>query len=106
MPIVRVRQRNHSLAYATLAILFVISSVQWVRNTSVSVQYILHGETLVRGPFDVNGTTLKVDSVNAEARAAGLQVGDLLLSVDGRPVEGLTDYWGALRHARLGQRMQ
>jgi phosphoserine phosphatase RsbU/P len=105
MPIVKVGRRNHSFAYAVLAILFVISCVQWVRNSSVSVQYIVHGERLVRGPFDVNGVSLEVDSVNAEAEAAGLRKADLLLAVDGRPVKGLADYWGALRRASLGDRL-
>jgi phosphoserine phosphatase RsbU/P len=106
MSVVKPGLRSHSLAYAVLFILFVISCVQWVRNSSVSVQYILHGEQLVRGPFDVDGVTLKVDSVDTEAAAAGLREGDLLLAVDGRSVEGLADYFGAVRRARLGDQLR
>ncbi len=106
MSSVKSKQRSHSLAYTFLAILLVISCMQWVRNSSVSVQYILHGETLVRGPFDVDGVTLKIDSLNPEAEAAGVQNGDLLLAVDGRAVKGLADFFGPLRHARLGDRLQ
>jgi len=105
MPTLKPKSRSRPLAYAVLVILFVISAVYWVRDTSVSVQYILHGETLVRGPFDLDGVNLKIDSVRPEAAEAGVESGDLLLAIDGRPVEGMADFFGALRRARLGDYM-
>ncbi len=37
MPLARPKSRSHSLAYAILAGLFVISCIQWVRNSGDSV---------------------------------------------------------------------
>jgi sigma-B regulation protein RsbU (phosphoserine phosphatase) len=93
------------LAYAVLAILFVISCVQWVRNSSDAVNYILHGETIVKSPFDVDNVTPQVDSVEPEAEAAGLRKGDVVLAIDGHLFEGFADFYGAMRQARLGDRL-
>ena len=106
MPIVTPKSRSHSLAYATLAILFVISSIQWVRNTSDGLNYILHGEEIAETPFDVGEFTLRVSSLDSEAKAAGLQNGDLLLAVEGHSVEGFADVYGPMRHKKLGDRLQ
>ncbi|HKV46798.1 MAG TPA: SpoIIE family protein phosphatase [Candidatus Acidoferrales bacterium] len=102
----KLKSRSHSVAYVILALLFVISCIQWVRNSGVSVDYILHGEQLVRGPFDLDGVTLKIDSLNPEAQAAGLQKDDFLLAIDGRRVEGLAGFFGPIRRAKLGDRWQ
>jgi sigma-B regulation protein RsbU (phosphoserine phosphatase) len=100
------RTRSHSLAYATLAALFLISSVQWVRNTGDGINYILHGETMALSPFDVANVTHQVESVRPEATAAGLQTGDFVLSIQGRPFEGLADIYGAMRNEKLGDRLR
>lgn len=94
MPVVTLKSRSRALAYAVLAILFVISCVYRVRNTAVSVDYIFHGEVLVNPPFEVEGINPTIESVKPEAETADLRKGDLLLVVDGHPFQGLADYWG------------
>jgi phosphoserine phosphatase RsbU/P len=100
------KPRTHFLAYTVLVILFVPSAIYWVRNTAVSINYILHGEEIVAPPFSMSEITLTVQRVQPEARAAGLQFGDVLLAVNGHSFQGLTDYWGVLRHAKVGKRLQ
>ncbi len=106
MPTVRPKSRSHSLAYAILAVLFVISCVQWVRNSGDSINYILHGEQLARSPFDIGEISLEIDSVTPEGEAAGIKKGDVLLAVDGRNVQGFADFYGAMRRARAGDHLQ
>jgi phosphoserine phosphatase RsbU/P len=103
---VRPGLRKRSLAYAVLAILFAFSAIAWMRTVHDSVDYILHGEELVKWPFLVEDTTPRVNIVYPEAEAAGLQVGDVVLAVDGRQYEGEADYWGPLRRAKVGDRLQ
>jgi phosphoserine phosphatase RsbU/P len=100
------RIRTHSLAYAALAILFLTSCAQWARNTSTSVEYILHGERLVNVPFDIDPITGRAKDLKPEAEAAGLRNGDLVLSIEGHPVQGLSDLWGPVRRARLGDHLR
>ena len=106
MPAVKSKTRSHLLAYTVLAILFLISCIQWVRNSRDAVNYILHGEQIAETPFDVDEITLKVAPSTPEAEAAGLRKGDVLLTENGRPVEGLADIFGPMRHAKLGDRLQ
>jgi sigma-B regulation protein RsbU (phosphoserine phosphatase) len=99
---VKSKNRSRSLAYATLVVLFVFSSIQWVRTCRDSIDYILHGEQIVRPPFGLNEITGEVNGRSPEAKAVGLENGDILLAVNGHPYEGLADYWGAFRSAKLG----
>jgi sigma-B regulation protein RsbU (phosphoserine phosphatase) len=98
--------RSHVLGYSCLAALFLISTASWARNTSTSVDYILHGEELVQTPFDIDPITWRASDLAPEAEAAGLRSGDIVVAVDGHPVQGLSDLYGATRRARLGDRLR
>jgi sigma-B regulation protein RsbU (phosphoserine phosphatase) len=102
MSVVSPRVRARSLAYAGLAILFLISCTQWARNTSTSIDYILHGEEIVRDSFDIDPITGGARHLAPETEAAGLRSGDIVVAVEGHPVQGLSDLYGATRRARLG----
>jgi len=106
MPIVSARIRTHSLAYAVLAILFLIACSQWMRNTSTSIDYILHGEELVKDPFEIDAITSRAINLEPEAEAAGMRSGDIVVAIDGHAVHGLSDLFGATRRARLGDRLR
>lgn len=67
---------------------------------------MLHCEQYVSQSFHINAFTLKVTALDSQAEAAGLRKGDLVLSVNGRSVEGLADYVGAVRRARVGDRLR
>jgi sigma-B regulation protein RsbU (phosphoserine phosphatase) len=99
------RIRAHSPAYAGLAILFLISCTEWVRNTADDIDEIMHGEEFVRAPFLADVFTSAVTYPDPTAEAAGLQKGDTVVAIGGRPFEGLSDLAGAVRRARLGDRL-
>jgi len=48
----------------------------------------------VSDPFDLDPVTLSAGALSSEATAAGLRDGDIVSAVEGRPVEGLSDYYG------------
>jgi len=95
--------RVHAPAYALLAVLFLISAAQWVRDTRDRVQEILYGDQYVGSPFDLSPFNLSVTGLDPSAQEAGLREGDVLLAVNGRPVKGYADYQGPLRHVRFGE---
>jgi phosphoserine phosphatase RsbU/P len=105
VPSAKSRIRTNGLAYLCLGFLFLISFTQWVRAASTSVEYILHGETFVNTPFDINQITGAARGVGPEAEAAGLRNGDIVEAIDGNPVQGISDLHGPIRRARLGDRL-
>jgi phosphoserine phosphatase RsbU/P len=106
MPALRSTLRSHPLATLGLSALFLIAATQWLRDTRDRVDEMLHGEHYVSQSFYINRFTLKVTTLESQAEAAGLHKGDLVLSVNGRAVEGLADYVGAVRRARVGDRLR
>ena len=100
------KARSHTLAYVGLALLFLIAVTQWARDTRDRVDEFQHGEEYARDPFDLDPLTTVVANVTPEAEAAGIRNGDVLVGVEDRPLEGLSDYYGALRRARLGDRLR
>ena len=105
MPALGSTLRSHPLATLGLCALFLIAATQWLRDTRDRVDEMLYGEQYVSQSFFVNAFTLKVTALEPQAEAAGLQKGDLLLSVNRRAVEGLADYVGAVRRARVGDQL-
>src|SRR6266403_888687 len=101
MPALRTTLRAHPLATLGLIAIFLIAATQWLRDAHDRVDEMLHGEQYVSPPFDFDAFTWKVTTLDSQAEAAGLRQGDLVLSVNGRAVEGLADYEGAVRRARV-----
>src|SRR5580692_2861781 len=106
VPPAKSRIRSNAPAYFCLAVLFLISFTQWVRAASTSVEYILHGETFVNTPFEIDQITGAARDLGPEAEAAGLRNGDIVEAIDGNPIQGISDLHGPIRRARLGDRMQ
>jgi len=100
------RIRTHALAYTCLAVLFVIAVTHWTRAALDRFDAIRHADTYVREPFYLGDANWGAVSLEPEATAAGMKPGDTVLAVDGRAVDGFIVYYGALRRARVGDRLR
>jgi sigma-B regulation protein RsbU (phosphoserine phosphatase) len=105
VPPARSNLRTHALAYLCLAALFLISVTEWTRDAFDRFEAIRHGSVYAREPFELIDPNRTATSLAPEAQAAGLKEGDVVLAVNGRPVDGSVVYYGALRRARVGDRL-
>jgi sigma-B regulation protein RsbU (phosphoserine phosphatase) len=101
-PAPRSRLRAHLAAYVGLAALLTISVLQFARQAFDRLDAIGHADTYVRDPFFLGDGNWGAVNLMPEAEAAGLKFGDVVLAVDGHPVDGFFDYYGVLRNARAG----
>src|SRR3989442_664627 len=102
MPVTR---RLPHLAYAALAILFLISLTYRLRDTVDRIDEMRHGATFARLPFDVDFPRFAISGTRPESDHAGLQMGDIIVGIEGRPLRGVPDLFVPLRNARAGQRL-
>jgi sigma-B regulation protein RsbU (phosphoserine phosphatase) len=102
MPTVRQDFRNHRLAGLALAALFVVSMTLSLRSAWDRFDEMLHGEQFVDLSFDLDTQTFKVVELETEAERAGLRRGDIVIGINGRPVQGWSDIYGPARRARTG----
>ncbi len=100
------RVRSRTFAYVVLALIFVVAVTNEARDARDRIDEIRYGSTFVRQPFDIDPTTLRAIELEPSAKADGLRDGDLVLAVNGHPLEGWIDASAAVRHARLGDRLQ
>lgn len=105
MPAARLDFRNHRLASLALAGLFVVSMTNSLRAAWDRFEELLHGDQYVTAGFDLVTQTFKVDELEAEAEGAGLRKGDIVVGVNGRPVQGWSDLDGPVRRARTGDHL-
>src|SRR5258708_20370914 len=105
VPPARSNLRTHALAYLCLAALFLISVTEWTRDAFDRFEAIRHGSVYARERFELIDPNRTATSLAPEAQAAGLKEGDVVLAVNGRPVGGSVVYYGALRRARVGDRL-
>ena len=84
-------RRPLHLAYAALALLFLISLTYRLRDTFDRVDEMRHGAAFARLPFDVDLPQLAISGTRPESDRAGLQAGDVVVGVEGRPLRGLAD---------------
>ena len=106
MPAARSQFRAHPLAYAGLASLFLFSLTAFARHLSDSVDLIRHLTEYVRPPFYLGDANWGAVELQPEAEAVGMEVGDVVLAVNGRPIDGFFVYYGTLRQSRPGDRVQ
>ena len=106
VPAAQSKVRAHALGYAGLAVLFLISSISAARDIRDRVDEMLHGAEYVGAPFDLDPLTLGATDLDPAAKAVGLRQGDVVLAVNGRTLQGFSDYHGALRRARFGDRLR
>ena len=99
------RRRGHTLAYAVLAALFLLSVTAAVRNAADSVDLLRHEHEYARAPFHLGDANWGVVALEPEAEQAGMKFADTLLAVNGRPVDGYFVYYGTVRKAKPGDRL-
>ena len=105
MPAARLDFRNHRLASLALAALFVVSMTNSLRSAWDRFDEMLHGDQYVSEGFDLDIGTFKVGALGTEEERAGLRRGDIVVGVNGRPVQGLSDIYGPVRRARTGDHL-
>jgi phosphoserine phosphatase RsbU/P len=105
MPAARLDFRNHRLASLALAALFVVAMMLSLRAALDQFDYLLHGGQYVGRPFILDNLTLKVDELEPEAERAGLRKGDIVVGVNGHPVQGWSDIERPVWRARTGDRV-
>jgi hypothetical protein len=93
--------RSHPVASVGLLVLFVVATINWVRDAGDRIGELLYGEQYVFSTFDLQPFTFVVRSLRPEAEAAGLRKGDLVTAVNGRPLKGVGDYEGQSTTAEL-----
>ena len=93
------------LAYVVLAILFGISLIHRIRDTSDRVDEIRHGDRIARLPFSAELPGFVIADPLEEAEAAGVKTGDTIVSVDGRPLQDTGDLFVPLRERRPGDEL-
>ena len=100
------KRRGHTLAYAALAALFLLSVTGVARDASDSIDLLLHEHEYVRPPFQLGDANWGAVALQPEAEAAGMKFADTVLAVNGRPVDGYFVYYGTVRNARPGDRLR
>jgi sigma-B regulation protein RsbU (phosphoserine phosphatase) len=105
MPAVRLNFRNHRLASLLLAALFAVSMAVSLRSSWDRFDEMLHGEQYVTESFDLDSQTFKVIKLDSATEQAGLRLGDVVTSINGRPVQGWFDIEGPVRRARTGDHL-
>jgi sigma-B regulation protein RsbU (phosphoserine phosphatase) len=98
--------RRRAVAYICLAALFLLSVTHFARDAVDRLDAIRHAGEYVRAPFYLGDANWGVEYAQPEAEAAGMKSGDAVLAVNGRPIDGFFVYYGALRKARLGDRLR
>ena len=98
--------RRHAVAYVCLAALFLLSVTHFARDAFDRLDAIRHASEYVREPFYLGDANWGVEYVQPEAEAEGMKAGDAVLAVNGRPIAGFFVYYGALRKARVGDRLR
>jgi hypothetical protein len=102
----RSKVRTHALVYVGLAALFLISVTHFALDAFDRIDAVRHGGEYVREPFYLGDANWGAVFLQPEAEAAGMKYGDAVLAVNGRPVDGFIVYYGALRQARVGDRLR
>jgi sigma-B regulation protein RsbU (phosphoserine phosphatase) len=98
--------RSRWPGYAVLAALFVLAAGVFAQHAYDGFDLLVHARDYARPPFYLGDGNWGVVGVQPEAEAAGLNFGDALHTVNGRPIDGFFVYYGALRRARPGDELQ
>jgi sigma-B regulation protein RsbU (phosphoserine phosphatase) len=105
MPAARLDFSKHRMASLVLAALFLLSMTLFLRAAWDRLDELLHGDQYVITSFGLKWPSFKVDALEPGAERAGLRKGDIVLGVNGRPVQGWSDIFGPVRRARTGDRL-
>ena len=105
MPAVTPPRRRHISAYFGLAALFLLSVSVFGQRAYDSFDVLQHATEYVRPPFLLGDANWGAVNLQPEAEAAGMKSSDAVLAVNGHPVDGFVVYYGALRKAAPGDRL-
>jgi sigma-B regulation protein RsbU (phosphoserine phosphatase) len=96
-------QRSSRLQYALLALVAVLALTHFYLGATRGFQNLLNGQNQVRQPFygGYLGSTLTV--AMPEAKAAGLDAGDTVLTINGNPFTGGVVLLEQIHHSKPGQ---
>ncbi len=95
-----------TLQYCILAVLFLATVASYVKQITFVAQYVTTRIDVVRAPGALKNAEPIVSSVEKEAKAAGVQIGDTLLEVNGKPYHGPADLNRAFEYAHPGDTLQ
>ena len=94
------------LLWFAIALYSAASFTYFVANSAASYDRLLHASRHIRDPFTVDAADLTITRMTEEARAAGLNRGDVMESINGQPYRGEAQ-WALLdRRAHPGEMMQ
>ena len=100
------RRRASAWLYAVLIALFLLATTVFITNVSENVDVRQHATEYARPPFYLGDANWGAVALQPEAEASGMKFSDVLLSVNGRPVDGFFIYYGTIHEARAGDRLQ
>ncbi len=92
--------------YCVLAVLLLITTAYQMRRTQFILDCIQDRTVAVDPPGSLKSDQPVVTEVEPETARAGLDKGDTLLAVDGRPLERETQFDGKIEHARPGDKLE
>jgi sigma-B regulation protein RsbU (phosphoserine phosphatase) len=87
-----------------LVLLIAVSSVEIARGVQ-RVRLLTDGQSIARPPFTINLADSTIEFVRPEAAAAGLQKGDRVTSIEGRPMESFADVAEAVVDEKPSRRL-
>jgi sigma-B regulation protein RsbU (phosphoserine phosphatase) len=106
MPAAPSTTRTHWPAYAALAALFLLAAGAFTQRAYDTFDLQSHAREYARPPFYLGDANWGAVVLQPEAEATGMKFGDAVLSVNGRPVDGFVVYYGLLRRAAPGDRLE
>src|SRR5690349_5068577 len=92
-------------AYLALAVLFVIAVTNRVRDAVDRFDELFHSADRARIPFDLFEPDMTVSGLQPEAKEAGMNTRDVVITLDTRSLRGTTGYYTLVRQARPGDRL-
>ena len=90
--------------YALLLLILAISLTHRLRDAADRLSFVLAGD-YARDPFDVRLPTFEIGGLEPESEAAGLQAGDVIVEVEGRPLDGAAVFYTTLHELGVGDRL-
>src|SRR5215471_12339636 len=94
--------------YAVLAVLFLMASAYQLLYTEYRFPNWFSDPNAASSPFLVGAASndLTIDFLRPEAKAAGLETGETLVAVNGKPVTGTAVYGEIIAHAHAGDQLE